>query len=135
MRIVGTVVRFDEVRGYGFISPDQGGDDIFLHANDLSFDKSLIKPGVKVEFGIETGSRGQFATRVEKVDRVSSKSASAATADGSEELSDVLSTREFMHEVTEIMLRSAPGLTAEHIVKIRRELTSAAQQHGWIEND
>ncbi|WP_261888031.1 cold-shock protein [Mycobacterium pseudoshottsii] len=58
------MVRFDDVRGYGFIAPDSGGEDVFLHANDLDFDRLLAKRGTRVSFDIEDGPRGKFATAV-----------------------------------------------------------------------
>ncbi|WP_345034392.1 cold shock domain-containing protein [Kutzneria kofuensis] len=39
----GRVLRFDDVRGFGFIAPDSGSEDVFVHANDLSEDKSVFK--------------------------------------------------------------------------------------------
>ena len=33
--MTGKMLRFDEVRGYGFIVPDDGNEDVFVHANDL----------------------------------------------------------------------------------------------------
>jgi len=32
----GRIIRFDEIKGYGFISPSDGGEDIFVHANELA---------------------------------------------------------------------------------------------------
>jgi CspA family cold shock protein len=59
----GKVVRFDEFRGYGFVAPDAGGEDVFIHVNDLDFDKRLIEPGALVEFDVEDGDRGPKASR------------------------------------------------------------------------
>ena len=39
MMLTGKVIRFDDVRGYGFIAPDGGGEDVFVHANVLGDDK------------------------------------------------------------------------------------------------
>ena len=64
MRVTGTVIRFDDMRGYGFISPDAGGEDVFLHANDLEINKARVRPGLKVSFEVEEGARGKFATAV-----------------------------------------------------------------------
>jgi cold shock CspA family protein len=65
-RLMGTgrVIRFDEIRGYGFITPDGGGGDIFLHVNDLEVDKDKVKRGTRVVFEVEEGGRGKFATLV-----------------------------------------------------------------------
>ncbi|WP_311446726.1 cold-shock protein, partial [Frankia nepalensis] len=58
----GRVLRFDQVRGYGFIAPTGGGEDIFLHANDLLVDKHMVTAGVTMEFEVEQGDRGPKAT-------------------------------------------------------------------------
>jgi CspA family cold shock protein len=57
----GTVVSFDRIKGYGFVAPDVGGEDVFIHVNDLNDlhgDKALLGPGCLVEFRLEEGDRG-----------------------------------------------------------------------------
>ena len=59
--LTGKVIRFDEVRGYGFIAPDGGGEDVFVHANVLGDDKYVFGPGLRVEFEAADGDRGPKA--------------------------------------------------------------------------
>src|SRR4051794_14003130 len=54
----GIVVRFDDAKGYGFIAPDDGGDDVFVHANELSGRGTSVACGTRVEFGVLDGGRG-----------------------------------------------------------------------------
>ena len=63
----GKILRFDEIRGYGFIAPDSGGEDVFLHANALLAEKHQYHPGVPVEFDVIEGERGLKATAVRVV--------------------------------------------------------------------
>src|SRR3954471_12985341 len=103
----GNIVRFDGVRGYGFIEPADGGEDLFVHVNDLLADKSLYKPGAKVEFAATWGDRGLKATSVRLADSSSPVAERAAAADSTDfadtddGLCDVLSAVEFTQEVTE----------------------------------
>jgi CspA family cold shock protein len=135
----GKVVRFDEFRGYGFVAPDTGGEDVFVHVNDLGFDKRLIGPGTLVEFEIEDGDRGLKASRVRILSRSTShprppsatNTLSHSSAD--DDICDVLSTKEFLDEVTEILLNASPTVTAEQILRIRQGLVRIADSHGWIE--
>src|SRR5438309_11734857 len=62
--LTGKVVRFDDMRGYGFIAPDKGGEDVFMHANALVDDKLLFVPGLPVEFEATEGDRGLKAYAV-----------------------------------------------------------------------
>ncbi len=62
--LTGKVVRFDEVRGYGFIAPDDGSDDVFVHANMLDGDKWALTPGVPVEYDAVETERGPKAVLV-----------------------------------------------------------------------
>jgi CspA family cold shock protein len=55
---VGKVVKFDQVRGFGFIAPAGGGEDVFLHVNDLLMLESEVRPGITVEFDVDEGDRG-----------------------------------------------------------------------------
>jgi cold shock CspA family protein len=62
--VTGKVVHFDTNRGFGFLAPDDGGSDVFLHVNDINIDEELLKPGAQVEFSVEETDRGAKATNV-----------------------------------------------------------------------
>ena len=131
----GTVVRFDRVRGYGFIAPDGGGEDVFLHANDLEVDKSLIHAGVRVRFGVEVGDRGMCATSVQVVSGSGSgvRGSFVPDARGGDDYYDVLSVGEFTHDVTELLLGVRPSLNAEQVLGVRERLTEFVRRHGWVD--
>lgn len=127
--VTGKVIRFDEVRGYGFVSPDSGGEDVFIHVNDLTFDKRLIAPGVVVEFDPEDSDRGPKASNVSIVRSTAAPGGGAPE----EDLFDVLPAKEFHEVITEALLTSAPSMTAEQILQVRQKLTQIAVRHGWVD--
>ena len=61
----GTVKWFNDEKGYGFITPAGGGDDLFVHFKAIESDgfKSL-KEGQTVSFGAERGQKGMQAAQV-----------------------------------------------------------------------
>jgi len=61
----GTVKWFSNDKGYGFITPDEGGEDLFVHHTGIGGDgfKSLAE-GAKVEYSPEQGPKGMQATNV-----------------------------------------------------------------------
>jgi len=57
----GTVLQFDQMRGYGFIAADDGGEDVFLHASVFDGDSDGLAPGMQLEFKVIAGDRGRKA--------------------------------------------------------------------------
>lgn len=68
-KLTGTVKWFNSVKGFGFISPDQGSDDVFVHFSAIISESSYrnLKDGDKVEFDIQTSERGPSATNVKTI--------------------------------------------------------------------
>jgi CspA family cold shock protein len=64
----GTVKWFNAEKGYGFIAPDDGGDDVFVHYSEIqSQGFRTLEEGQKVEFEVGQGSKGPQATGVSAV--------------------------------------------------------------------
>ena len=61
----GTVIWFNEKKGYGFVVPDEGGEDIFVHYSEIKVaGRALLNKGQKVEYDIREGEKGPIATNV-----------------------------------------------------------------------
>ena len=67
-RVTGTVKWFNDAKGYGFITPENGDKDCFVHHTAIQADgfRSLAE-GERVEFEIVQGQKGPAAERVTKV--------------------------------------------------------------------
>ena len=58
----GTVKFFNDSKGFGFITPDDGGKDVFVHVNGLN--GTQITEGDKVSYEVEEGRKGLNAVNV-----------------------------------------------------------------------
>ncbi|MFI6346686.1 cold-shock protein [Streptomyces sp. NPDC050560] len=157
----GVVVRFDDTKGYGFIAPDEGGDDVFVHANELSDRGASITCGTRVEFGMVDSGRGlkAFGVRVlspapGKVpvggplpsgalddsrgqDDVPTPPPAARQAPRGEGAADdtceVFARADFTRLATELLLTKAPDLSGHQVLALRGALVEFAAEHGWVE--
>ena len=60
----GTVKFFNEEKGFGFITPDDGGKDLFVHISGI--DNGPLSDGDKVEYEVGEGKKGPCAVSVSR---------------------------------------------------------------------
>ncbi|MFH8978146.1 cold shock domain-containing protein [Streptomyces sp. NPDC017890] len=140
MLMTGKVVRFDEVRGYGFIAPAEAGEDVFMHANDLLDEKYLYQEGREVEFFLEQGDKGPKASQIRLVHQPTAirlPSRPAGSPDDRQDVreaggNDATDAALFRAELTEALLGSSGTLTADQIKQVRECVVALARNRGWI---
>lgn len=158
MSVSGKIVHFDANKGFGFLAPDAGGPDVFLHINDIDIDEDSLKPGAEVEFDVEETDRGSKATNL-----VVTGAAPAGAperprrAEGGRDGgrpdrrhddrggardekrkpprhndAATLDSGTFSEEITELLLDASGTLTATQILAIRQRVTDFAIARGWV---
>ena len=67
--MMGTVQWFNNTKGYGFISPEDGSKDVFVHYSEIqnATGYKSLEEGDKVEFSVESTPKGPQAVRVVKI--------------------------------------------------------------------
>ncbi|MFO1420621.1 MAG: cold-shock protein [Candidatus Competibacteraceae bacterium] len=66
---IGTVKWFNEAKGFGFISPDGGGEDLFAHFSAIQGQGfKTLRENQKVSFDVATGPKGKQATNIRPID-------------------------------------------------------------------
>jgi len=61
----GIVKWFNNAKGYGFVTPDSGSEDVFVHFSAIEMDGyKTLKEGQKVQFEVTEGPRGLHAKSV-----------------------------------------------------------------------
>ena len=62
----GTVKWFNDSKGFGFITPDDGGEDLFAHFSAISMDGfKTLKENQKVQFDVIQGPKGKQAANIQ----------------------------------------------------------------------
>lgn len=139
----GTIVRFSAANGYGFITPDDGGDDVFVHASLLSAEfRNDLPVGARVEFRAVESDRGPKAVGVNVIEapaapagREREDEPRVASPDrDDDQLCDVISAAQFAQKVTEILIEVAPQVTGAQINQVRQRLLAFGRRHGWVED-
>lgn len=123
----GKLVSFDGSRGFGFIRPEDGGPDVFVHVNDIGLGEGELRQGRVFEFDVTEGDRGPKAINL-RSPRGHAARPAAPAGDGAR-----LTAGEYLPLVTELLLDASPALTAGEIVVIRERLTDFAVEQGWID--
>lgn len=64
----GTVKRFNKIKGYGFIKPDNSDTEVFVHFSEIQTEgfKELLE-GQRVRYELKKGEKGESATKVQIV--------------------------------------------------------------------
>lgn len=66
----GTVKWFNDAKGFGFIEPEGGGEDVFAHFSAIQMDGfRTLKQGGKVAFELVQGPKGQLAQAIRPLDQ------------------------------------------------------------------
>ncbi len=71
---VGTVKWFNNVKGYGFILPDEGQEDLFVHFSSIQMTGyKTLKAGQKVEFDTVRADKGTHAVNIRTLESIDHK--------------------------------------------------------------
>jgi CspA family cold shock protein len=66
---IGTVKWFNEAKGFGFIAPEGGGEDLFAHFSAIQGQGfKTLRENQKVSFDVTTGPKGKQAANIRSVD-------------------------------------------------------------------
>ena len=66
--MTGTVKKFMDNKGFGFIMPDEGDNDVFFHQSEIVMEGfRTLEEGQRVEFNVEEGPKGLSAKQVKPI--------------------------------------------------------------------
>jgi CspA family cold shock protein len=76
---IGTVKWFNDAKGFGFIEPEGGGEDVFAHFSAIQMDGfRTLKQGSKVAFELIQGPKGHLAQAIRPIDAAPGSKGDAA---------------------------------------------------------
>jgi cold shock CspA family protein len=128
----GRVAQFNQVRGFGFIAPDEGGDDVFVHIEEVAGEAGRLRVGTRVEFQVMDGQRGLKAYDVKILPEPLDVRRDESRGDDDDSVEVILES-EYATEITDTLIANCPDMTAAQIVAIRTRLVAIARQRGWLD--
>jgi cold shock protein len=143
----GEIAGFDPACDHGFIVPDDGGPRVFVHADELGGQWN-VDVGTRVRFSSIQGADGPKAYNVAIVScpsehqhrvptpfDVGDNTAVGKCCEESPILSlggRIVSRSEYVEEITDVLIKVLPSVTAMQIMEIRSELARRAVKRGWV---
>lgn len=116
----GQVNQFNSVKGYGFIKPDEGGSDVFIHVNEMAAeDVGKLRSGVRVSYDLRSGTKGPKAVRVRVISGAENHPARTMALEPAGK-ADYLSEGAFRAELDAMYLSFA------------QEVVDLARRRGWV---
>jgi cold shock protein len=77
---IGTVKWFNDAKGFGFIEPEGGGDDVFAHFSAIQMEGfRTLKQGGRVSYEVVQGPKGQLAQNIAPVEAPAARPAKQST--------------------------------------------------------
>lgn len=96
----GRVKWFNNAKGYGFILPDEGDEDLFVHYSSILMDGyKTLKAGQSVTYEILEGPKGSHAIDIHDLDEVSDSKETAIGASSPSQAEESVERPEFVAEV------------------------------------
>jgi CspA family cold shock protein len=93
----GTVKWFNNAKGYGFILPDDGGEDLFAHYSSIEMDGyKTLKAGQAVSFDTIGGDKGLHATNITANENAEPSDIDSDSGNSSDELSTIDSDQDHL---------------------------------------
>lgn len=119
--------------------PDNGGEDVFLHASVLDGAVESVRPGMSVAFDAIAGEHGLRAYSAHLLTASSSvvtrqlptaapfDQAAVDQSSGEAEMCEMVTCKEFSREIIDVLISVAPAMTASRMVEVRDRLAAFAQ--------
>lgn len=129
----GRIANYDPGSGCGYIEPDDGGPQVFIHADDFT-DLPSADRGTPVRFSFIQGRSCPKAYNVTILSYGDEQSDRGGGEDIFKTLLDLqpLASSAYVEEIKTVLRAKVPGITAAQTTEVCRRLTNLATRRGWL---